>query len=203
MEIELIEEVVSMTAKRYENMLAKFKPTKPDGEYLEQNLITNFAIAFTQKFPNANVYTEIPFKCYKKQWSCRLDLYIENGDIGYIIEAKGSQAKDTLFKLIEEDIKRIKSNELKESFIIMSKQASFKLPKKIIGLVLADCWGGINKTENIQVERWIEYNNNLDSGFKNIYNLETIFYKQINLSSRYPYHIIGGIISYNLWNDNI
>lgn len=203
MELELIEEIVSITAKRYENMLSKFRPTKPGGEYLEQNLITNFAIAFSQKFPNANIYTEIPFKCYKNQWKCRLDLYIENEDVGYIIEVKGSQAKDTLFELIEEDIKRIKSKELIESFKNMSEQASSTLPKKMIGLILADCWGGINKTENIQLERWKGYYNYLNQDFENIHKLKAIFYKQINLNSKYPYHIIGGVVSYNLLDNNL
>jgi len=60
-EINTIKTIVLDTVTRYEKMLSIFRPMRPNGEYLEQNLITNFAIAFVQKFTNAKVYTEIPF----------------------------------------------------------------------------------------------------------------------------------------------
>jgi hypothetical protein len=132
-EINTIKTIVLDTVTRYEKMLSTFRPTQPNGEYLEQNLITNFAIAFVQKFINAKVYTEIPFisNINKGFWQNRLDLYIDNGDIGYIIEAKGSQQNDKLFSLIDDDIARIKSIEMKKSFESMAKFTApkFQTPK--------------------------------------------------------------------------
>ena len=107
-ETNTIKTIVSNTATRYEKMLSTFRPAQPNGEYIEQNLITNFAIAFIQKFPNAKVYTEIPFMSDIKKgfWQNRLDLYIDNGETGYNIEAKGSQQNEKLFSLIDDDIAR-------------------------------------------------------------------------------------------------
>jgi hypothetical protein len=207
-DLEIIKEVINSTVKRYENMLRTFRPTQPGGEYLEQNLITNFAIAFVQKFPNANVYTEIPFMCNEENnhWKCRLDLYIENGDTGYIVEAKGSQASDSLFELIEEDIKRIKSVEkpykLKESFEIMADKACAELPEKLVGVVIADCWGGKDKSNNIQEERWFRYHQTETDRFKNINQLENIFSNRVKIRSDYQYHILTGIVSTDLWHSN-
>ena len=68
-------------------------------------------------------------------WQNRLDLYIDNGDTGYIIEAKGSQQNDKLFSLIDDDIARIKSIEMKKSFKSMRKT---KIPQKIISDILTE-----------------------------------------------------------------
>lgn len=198
-DIEIIKNIVELTVKRYENMLINFRPTKPGGEYLEQNLITNFAIAFSHKFPNANIYTEIPFiGANSNHWNCRLDLYIDNGDTGYIIEVKGSQAKDSLFELIDEDIARIKSSELKQSFEKMSKKG--KLPDRIVGVVIADCWGGKNKINNIQEDRWYQYYKIKTNGFENINALVDTFSNEVKIEgSKYKYHILTGIINLDLW----
>ena len=198
-EINNIKEIISETALRYENMLSTFRPTQPDGEYLEQNLITNFAISFVQKFPNAKIYTEIPFISddSKGYWQNRLDLYIDNGDIGYIIEAKGSQPNDKLFNLIDKDIRRIKSKEMIKSFKNMSK---FNLPKKMIGLVIADCWSGKNQEKNKQEQKWLNYKSDL-SKFSAISLLDYTFSNEVNLKdSHYKYHILVGAIN-NLYLD--
>jgi hypothetical protein len=182
-------------------MLSTFRPTQPNGEYLEQNLITNFAIAFVQNFTNAKVYTEIPFisNINKGFWQNRLDLYIDNGDIGYIIEAKGSQQNDKLFSLIDDDIARIKSIEMKKSFESMAKT---KIPNKIIGIIIADCWSGKNKEFSNQEQKWINYKTELIN-FKNIINLDTTFSNEIRLDkSDYKYYILTGILKYPIWSIN-
>jgi hypothetical protein len=201
-DLNIIKEVSKLTAKRYEKLLEQLRPSQPDGEYLEQNIITNFAISFVQKFPNANIYTEIPFisNDTKGYWQNRLDLYIEHDDIGYIIEAKGSQAKDKLFYLIEEDIIRIKSSNMKKSFESMKKRAKSPLPKKIIGLVIADCWSGKNKNINKQEQKWI--NKDFDkNSFKNILELENVFSNEIKIkNSSYKYHMLIGLLKNPIWN---
>jgi len=200
-EINTIKTIVLDAVTRYEKMLSTFRPTQPNGEYLEQNLITNFAIAFVQKFTNAKVYTEIPFisNINKGFWQNRLDLYIDNGDIGYIIEAKGSQQNDKLFSLIDDDIARITSIEMKKSFESMAKT---KIPNKIIGIVIADCWSGKNKKFSQQEQKWINYKTEL-TNFKNIINLDTTFSNEIRLDkSDYKYYILTGILKYPIWSEN-
>ena len=57
---------------------------------------------------------------------------------------------DDFFSLIDNDIKRIKSKEMKKSFESMYKT---NLPKIMIGLVIADCWSGKNKDINKQEQK--------------------------------------------------
>ena len=84
--IKNLEEIFTNTVKRYENSLHSFRPSKSDAhEFLEQNLLTNFAIEFSVKYPSANIYSEIPFisDIEKNHWKNRLDMYIENDNIGF------------------------------------------------------------------------------------------------------------------------
>jgi hypothetical protein len=197
--------IMEITIKRYKNMLEKFTPCKPgSGEFLEQNLITNFAIAFAKEFPEANVYTEVPFMHRSEFWNCRVDLYIENGDCGYIIEAKGSQQGDALFKLIEEDIERLKSgrrqNErkigLKNSFIAMTKEGK-SLPKNMYGIIIADYWGAKKEKdaqiENKFIQKWNK--NEFDDKHTNIEGLMKLPACEVkDASTSYPYWFLAGII---------
>jgi len=124
-------------------------------------------------------------------------LYIDNGDIGYIIEAKGSQPNDKLFNLIDKDIIRIKSKEMTKSFKNMSK---FNLPKKMIGLVIADCWSGKNQKKNKQEQKWLNYKSDL-SQFSAISLLDYTFSNEVNLKdSQYKYHILVGVINNLYWD---
>lgn len=197
--------IMEITIQRYNNMLKKFTPCKPgSGEFLEQNLITNFALAYTSKLENANsnIYTEVPFICAKKDdkvyWKCRADLYIENGENGYIIEAKGSQKGDKLFNLIEDDISRLVSDELRESFLHMSKGRE-NLPKNMYGIIIADFWGTKyqNTDENSFINQWknnaFDKNPNLKKLIKNDPYL--IFDPTLKeTKSDYPYWFLAGII---------
>ena len=166
-ELDMLDEIVEAIIKRYESMLSKFIPCQPGkGEFLEQNLITNFAIEFAKKFPNADIYTEVPFQCWdeknqKNYWKCRADMFIINGDKGYIIEAKGSQRGDSLFNLIKDDVQRIKSSCLRKSFEEM-KAKNKPFPTEIYGIIFADYWGltqekkNSNADENKYIKSWNE-----------------------------------------------
>lgn len=196
---ELMNEVIS----RYRKMLEKFTPCKPgSGEFLEQNLITNFAIAFVTKFPKANVYTEVPFspelpkednaESKPVKWNCRADLYIENGDSGYIIEAKGSQKGETLFDLIENDIKRLKSDGLRRSFIDMAKEGQ-NLPKNMYGIIIADYWGTKkqNPNDNTFINQWMKNEFEKKPNIKELIKLPAY---EVDVSEDYPYWFLAGII---------
>lgn len=189
--------LLRITIERYKNMLKRFTPCKPgSGEFLEQNLITNFAIAFIKKFPEANVYTEVPFMHHSEFWNCRVDLYIENGDCGYIIEAKGSQKGDTLFELIEKDIERLQSAGLKKSFIQMASKKRDNLPKNIYGIIIADFWGikNQNPDENIHINRWINNEFEERPNLKKFTKLDRCL---VDIISGYPYWFLAGIIELN------
>ena len=190
--------LMRITIERYKNMLERFTPCKPgSGEFLEQNLITNFAIAFVKKFPEANVYTEVPFMHHSEFWNCRVDLYIENGDCGYIIEAKGSQKGGTLFELIEKDIERLQSDGLKNSFIAMTKEGK-NLPKNMYGIIIADYWGTKQEKENNTeidnqfIQKWNK--NQFDDRHTNIEGLMKLPAYKVDVSTKYPYWFLAGII---------
>ncbi|MEJ5167798.1 MAG: hypothetical protein WHU93_01405, partial [Arcobacteraceae bacterium] len=127
-EKQILDRIIIKVISRYQRMMRNFKPCKPHvGEYLEQNLITNFAIEFAKEFSTADIYTEVPFKCMDKKkqkdfWKCRADMFIINDNSAYIIEAKGSQKGINFFTLIDSDIERILSQSLKESFICMKNK---------------------------------------------------------------------------------
>lgn len=198
-----LDDMMIETIQRYRKMLKKFTPCKPgSGEFLEQNLITNFAIAFVKEFPEANVYTEVPFMHRSEFWNCRVDLYIENDDCGYIIEAKGSQKGETLFELIEEDIERLKSGRrqdevigLKNSFIAMTKEGK-SLPKNMYGIIIADYWGA-KKEKNAQannkfIQKWNK--NKFDDKHINIEGLIKLPAYPVDVSTDFPYWFLAGII---------
>lgn len=202
-----LDDLMRNVMSRYIEMLRKFVPCKPgSGEFLEQNLITNFAIAFVTKFPNANVYTEVPFISSSKlseeddamskpeKWNCRADLYIENGDCGYIIEAKGSQKGEALFELIEKDIERLKSIGLKKSFIDIAKGRE-NLPKNIYGIIIADYWG-VKKEKSAQAEnkfiqKWNK--NEFDDKHAHIEGLIKLPAYEVDASDDYPYWFLVGL----------
>ena len=200
-----LNDIMEITIKRYKNMLEKFTPCKPgSGEFLEQNLITNFAIVFVTKFPNANIYTEVPFMCGENDhWKCRADLYIENGDYGYIIEAKGSQIGNNLLKLIEDDIKRLKSQGLKDSFITMAKGRE-NLPKNMYGIIIADYWGTkkekITQADNEFIQNWNR--NKFYDEHANIKGLIKSPAYPVDVSTAFPYWFLAGIIDLK-WEETI
>lgn len=195
---------MEITIKRYKNMLERFTPCKPgSGEFLEQNLITNFALAYTSKpeNTNSNIYTEVPFICDKtndkEYWKCRADLYIDNKINGYIIEAKGSQKGNTLFELIEKDIERLQSDGLQKSFVEMAEaKKRDNLPQNIYGIIIADFWGikNQNPDENIYINRWINNEFEEKPNLKKLTKLKPYFIGRFN---GYPYWFLAGIIELN------
>lgn len=194
MTINELDQVVRKTIKRYENMLKEFVPCKPgSGEFLEQNLITNFAIAYIDDNANANIFTEVPFMCENNYWKCRADMYIQNGENGYIIEAKGSQKGENFFDLIEEDVKRLSSDGLRESFKVMAQGGEENLPKNMYGVIIADFWGTKNKApdHNTFIKQWNENNFSERPYLKKLIKIDA--YK-INIDSDYPYWFLVGII---------
>ena len=207
-ELKILHKIIDGVIRRHENMLSKFHPCQPGkGEFLEQNLITNFAIEFVTKFPEANVYTEVPFQCkdkdsIKEYWKCRADLFIINGDKGYIIEAKGSQKGEKLFELIEADIKRI--NSVKNSFLKMIKDQE-KFPTKMFGVIIADFWGTQKEKEKIESNQFINRWNNNEFNEKDFPELKGITkFPAKDLSSvseKYPYWFLAGMFQLD-WNNN-
>lgn len=205
----ILNTIVDRVISRYQNMMKKFKPCKPDvGEYLEQNLITNFAIEFSKEFPNADIYTEIPFKCKdeiknKDLWKCRADMLIINKDKAYIIEAKGSQKGENFFNLIDTDIQRIKSQSLKESFMCM-KNKDYIFPKEVYGIIIADYWGNKLSLEDEYINDWKtgkSSNDNINklTNWKEINRLDAK--KLENISDEYPYWFLAGIFELKDWNN--
>jgi hypothetical protein len=181
-------ELVEKCAGNYARMLKLFSPCKPGSEFLEQNIITLFAHEFLMKWPNGAAFSEVPFisDIEKDHWFSRLDSFLLNDEIGYAIEVKGSQSKDELFKLIEEDLIRLKSEELKISFHKMATGGvrDHHLPKKIIGLVLADFW------YDNQAEKWI--NNNTEFAKElHISKIDTMKVK-IGDFGKYQYFLLAG-----------
>lgn len=218
-ELKILDEIVENTVQRYKQMLKKFKPAKPEkGEFLEQNLITNFAIEFAKKFPESDIYTEIPFQCWdeknqKNYWKCRADMFIINGDKGYIIEAKGSQRGGKLFSLIEDDINRIQSPCLQKSFMKMKIDGN-QFPKDLYGIIIADFWGDSydtlkNKIVAIEENQYIKSWNPNDSyildqlqQFKAWQKIERLKAKNLHdVSQKYPYWFLAGMFKLD-WNNN-
>jgi len=88
---------------------------------------------------------------------------------------------------------------MKKSFESMAKT---KIPNKIIGIIIADCWSGKNKEFSNQEQKWINYKTELIN-FKNIINLDTTFSNEIRLDkSDYKYYILTGILKYPIWSIN-
>lgn len=211
-ELDVLDEIVEGVIKRYKNMLSKFSPCQPGkGEFLEQNLITNFAIEFAKKFPKADIYTEIPFRCGEKNhWKCRADMFIINGDKGYIIEAKGSQRGGKLFSLIEDDINRIQSPCLQKSFMEMKIDDS-QFPKDLYGIIIADFWGDSYATlknkieENEYVKSWNPNDSYILDPLKQYkawQKIERLEAKNLHdVSQKYPYWFLAGMFKLD-WNNN-
>lgn len=205
-ELDVLNEVLERTITRYEKMLSAFLPCQPEkGEFLEQNLVTNFAIEFVKTFPknDVNVYTEVPFKCIgETKGQCHIDLYIQNEDVGYLIEAKGNISGIKFLKEINKDIARIKSDELHNSFLdiltFLNKRSNrnVTLPKKMYGVIIADYWASKNDDKFIYT-----WNSNLFDveKFSNIVETTTINAKEVALpyQSDYRYWFLARMFELN------
>ena len=178
-----LESLLKGTAQRYMRMLTRFRPCKPGGEFLEQNLITLFAHEFLSQFPDGVAYTEIPFMQDKEDgyWRSRLDGYFATEEFGIFLEAKGSLNSENLFKGIDDDLGRIKSTTLFRSFDIMKRDG--ELPPKFFGVILADSW------QKKQADKWVS--KVFDEKFENIEEIETRVFIG-NSFTNYQHYILFG-----------
>lgn len=157
MAISDIEEVFRETGVTYQRVLDRFRPCRPGGEFLEQNLITLFCHEFLNYFGSkACAYTEIPFMggAGGNGWQARLDGFLIEGENGYVLEAKGSLSADSLFSAINADVNRINSRNLGKSLSEMFR--GNPEPMNMYGLVIADCWRHEKKLDDgAQFDRWV------------------------------------------------
>lgn len=179
-------------------MLQIFRPCKPGSEFLEQNLITIFSHEFLNKFgDSACVFSEIPFMGSKNdnKWQARLDGFFIEGDNGYFLEAKGSNSKEKLFQSIDNDLKRIHSIELLESFNNMVDQRRHVLPTKLYGLVIADSWQHKNCNSS-ESQHTLWDSNNFPDRYSYLHKITT-WTKPTGYYDNYRHHLLGG------WTDEI
>lgn len=134
-------------AVRYGKSLSQFRPCKPGSEVLEQNLITLLSHEFMVMFNDDErcvAYSEIPFKSKKHpdKWSNRLDGFLANSEMAFLVEAKSTASKSDLLRGICNDLLRIHSKELEVSFKKMSLHGDrqYVLPPVISGLIIAGYW---------------------------------------------------------------
>lgn len=144
---ETVLKLAQNVVERYRKSLFHFRPCKPGSELLEQNLITLLSHEFMVMFNDDDrcvAYSEIPFKSEKQpdKWSNRLDGFLANKDMAFVVEAKSTKHKDDLIIDIKADLKRIHSDELKDSFREMasSEGRTYQIPSSVHGLVIADFW---------------------------------------------------------------
>lgn len=183
-----IDELINSTAENYSRMLKHLRPCKPGSEFLEQNLITLISHEFLKQNPEGIAFSELPFITPNgnDDWSSRLDAYLATETEGFLVEGKGSQPKDFLFQLIENDLGRIYSKELKTSFTKMATagERMYQVPKKVSGLIIADCWHASS------AKQW---NNNhlLKCQFPLLSELSTKSYF-VGTYDNYSYYILAG-----------
>lgn len=142
-----VQEMAKRVATRYGKALSHFRPCKPGSELLEQNLITLLSHEFLAMYSQDErcmAFSEIPFKsaANPNNWCNRLDGFLANSDVAYLVEAKSSKHKKYLIADIKADLDRIKSDVLKDSFAEMASTGgrAYKLPPSVRGLVIADFW---------------------------------------------------------------
>lgn len=145
---KVVQDLAKNVAERYGRSLAQFRPCKPGGEYLEQNLITLLSHEFMFMFKDDTsciAYSEIPFKYAGS--SKRVDGYLANSQVAYVVEAKSSRSKKRLIDNIKSDLDRIESPDLQTSFIEMaSREDTYQFPKDVSGIIIADFWSLKGKT---------------------------------------------------------
>jgi hypothetical protein len=183
-----IDLLIRNTVANYSKMLSQFRPCRPGSEFLEQNLITLLSHEFLKLNPDGIAYSEVPFITPNGngQWGSRLDAYLANEIEGLLVEAKGSQSKDELFQLIENDLERITSSELKDSFVQMATKGdrSYEIPNKVTGLVIADCW------YSSHAKQW-DMNKSLTNIFPSISKISTKSYK-VGEYGKFSYFVLAG-----------
>lgn len=176
------------TATTYARMLKKFRPCKPGGEFLEQNLVTLLSHEFLMMHRDGIAFTEVPFISYVEQehWTSRIDAYLATDATGYLVEAKGSLNWQSLCEAIEMDLKRLSSSELRKSFDKMATGGGrcFSLPDTMTGVIIADCWS------SAAAKNWLD-NNLLSERYPAVSRLSTRVFSVGKFNS-YEYFILAG-----------
>ena len=176
------------TATTYARMLKKFRPCKPGGEFLEQNLVTLLSHEFLMMNREGIAFTEVPFlsSIDSEHWKARIDAYLATDEMGYLVEAKGSQNWQSMCEAIEVDLKRLSSPELRMSFDKMATGGSrdFSLPPNMTGVIIADCWSPVS------AKQWLD-NRLLSEDYPAVSRLITRVFNVGKFNS-YEYFILAG-----------
>ena len=185
--IDRLDRICADMVDNYNRMLGAFRPCKPGGEFLEQNLITLFSHEFLKSFPDGLAFTEVPFQkgdnTGSDYWSARLDGYFATASFGVFLEAKGSSNGEQFFEAIEADLVRIQSEGLKKSFEEMAARGRGVLPASLYGIVIADCW------QKSQAEKWSKKVFNKE--FKSIQKAKTTVYRGIDFDGKWQHYILA------------
>ncbi|ASG65587.1 hypothetical protein CEW91_05305 [Idiomarina piscisalsi] len=171
---ELIANGFTNLVEHYKQSMNVFRPCKPGGEVVEQNLVTAFLMGCLKKAPEAHWGLEIPFVGEKtlpvhnansghandgfdltsksilsKKWRNHLDGYIYANETLYLIEAKRDYPATGFLKQIKADYDRLHSKQLALSFHSMLHRPSiygkpFGNIKQVKAVLLADTWRPTN-----------------------------------------------------------
>ncbi|MGM7318800.1 hypothetical protein [Idiomarina sp. ST10R2A5] len=170
---EFVEKGFTNLRELYENSMSVFRPCKPGGEVLEQNLVTAFLMGCLKNNPDIRWGVEIPFASadkevefssifthnqtsdliendvLKKNWKNHIDAFIYVNGTLYLIEAKRDYPAASFLEKIKADYERIQSPELAISFRLMMNRTdvyseSFGEIKQVKGILLADTWRPTN-----------------------------------------------------------
>lgn len=160
--------------KHYKKSMNVFRPCKPGGEVLEQNLVTAFLMGCLKKPTEAHWGLEVPFvgdakakvhssdktrgndsfildseSILSKKWRNHLDGFIYTNETLYLIEAKRDYPATEFLRQIKADYDRLHSKELALSFHSMLNRPdiygeSFGYIKQVKAVLLADTWRPTN-----------------------------------------------------------
>lgn len=160
--------------KHYKKSMNVFRPCKPGGEILEQNLVTAFLMECLKNDSEALWGLEVPFvgdteasghssdktqandffdlnseSILSENWKNHLDGFIYANETLYLIEAKRDYPATEFLRQIKADYDRLHSKELALSFHSMLNRPdiygeSFGYIKQVKAVLLADTWRPTN-----------------------------------------------------------
>lgn len=155
---------------RYRASMATFRPCRPSGEVVEQNLVTAFLFSCLQHAPKGHWGVEIPFignqsmrlhradsklssititKLREAPWQNHIDAFFYHDGTLYLIEAKRDYPALTFVQKVKTDYERLLSFELAMSFQLMLHRDVYDRTwgpiQAVKGLLLADTWRPTNQ----------------------------------------------------------
>ena len=179
------EDLLNRFVVHYQKMLTRFKPCKPGGEYLEQNLITHLCHTFLMSDQSAVAFTEVPLQANDGKWKLRFDALLLSDDEAYVVEAKKSSSFPNLCRELNSDVNKLKNANLRFSLDQMTKgpNRSFKEISKVSVLLVADHWAktkaAYNKLSNLK-----EHFGDAE-GYENLINSEVYKSEPIKVNDYY------------------